>query len=52
MPVVWLKEDVEGAAWASHTSILAATRFLAEKGIKMYDTQVKREATDSGNCND
>ena len=51
MPVVWLKEDVDGAAWASHASISAATRYLAEKGIKLHATQVRREAKCSGSRN-
>ena len=44
MPVVCWKEDVEGAARASHPSISSATRFLDEKGIKLHDTQMHREA--------
>ena len=35
----------------SHPSISAATRFLAEKGIKLHDTQVQREAKRYGYCN-
>ena len=34
-PMVWLKD---GAAWASHLSILATTRSLSSKGVKVHDT--------------
>ena len=49
MPVVWLKEDVKGAFHFS--GISTATRFLAEKGIKLHDTQLHREAKRSGGRN-
>ena len=36
---------VEGAEWSSLVSVSAASRFLVERGVKLFNTQVWREAT-------
>ena len=45
MPCIWLKKDIEGTEGLSHVSILAATRYLGQQGVKLYDTQVHRHYT-------
>ena len=48
MSHIWLKQDIEGVPWSPHVSVLAATRYLGERGVKLFDTQVNQEAKRNG----